>query len=363
MKVLLLRALREPATTASLSLPQWDLLIRQARHANLLGHLHDLLENATSVPEVARAHLLAGARLAERQQQSVRHEAQELAAALNAVGIRPVLLKGAAYVLADLNAARGRVFADVDLLVPHGQLPQAEAALMLAGWVSGEADAYNQRYYREWMHELPPMQHLQRGSVVDVHHTILPPTSRAHPDPAALVANARALQGWPGLAVLSSADMVLHSAAHLFHEGEGDNALRDLVDLRSLIAEFLAGDADFWHRLVEQAHRHHLCEVLALALRYLDRVLGVAVPAAVTHALSPYAGNMARRLLRDQMYGRIFTPLHSSTKDLLTPLAREALYIRAHWLRMPPGLLAQHLARKAWMRVSDAGEPLQAEQP
>jgi hypothetical protein len=25
------------------------------------------------------------------------------------------------------------------------------------------------------------------------------------------------------------------------------------------------------------------------------------------------------------------------------------VYIRAHWLRMPPGLLARHLATKAWM--------------
>jgi hypothetical protein len=30
------------------------------------------------------------------------------------------------------------------------------------------------------------------------------------------------------------------------------------------------------------------------------------------------------------------------------PLARRALYIRAHWLRMPPLMLARHLAIKAF---------------
>jgi hypothetical protein len=26
------------------------------------------------------------------------------------------------------------------------------------------------------------------------------------------------------------------------------------------------------------------------------------------------------------------------------------IYVRAHWLRMPPGLLAKHLSHKAWLR-------------
>ena len=34
----------------------------------------------------------------------------------------------------------------------------------------------------------------------------------------------------------------------------------------------------------------------------------------------------------------------------LSSLARGSLYIRAHWLRMPPLLLAQHLAVKALRR-------------
>jgi hypothetical protein len=34
----------------------------------------------------------------------------------------------------------------------------------------------------------------------------------------------------------------------------------------------------------------------------------------------------------------------------MTGLALFALYVRAHWLRMPPGMLARHLAVKAATR-------------
>ena len=42
----------------------------------------------------------------------------------------------------------------------------------------------------------------------------------------------------PGFAVLAPEDMVLHSATHLFNEGEFDRGLRDLNDLDLLLREF-----------------------------------------------------------------------------------------------------------------------------
>jgi len=50
--------------------------------------------------------------------------------------------------------------------------------LMLEGWVSGHRSAYDQRYYRKWMHEIPPMTHIRRQTVLDLHHNILPETAR-----------------------------------------------------------------------------------------------------------------------------------------------------------------------------------------
>ena len=65
------------------------------------------------------------------------------------------------------------------------------------------------------MHELPPMRHMVRQTVIDVHHAILPETARLKPDSAKLRAAALPLGGRKGLLVFSPADMVLHSATHL----------------------------------------------------------------------------------------------------------------------------------------------------
>jgi hypothetical protein len=106
---------------------------------------------------------------------------------------------------------------------------------MLHGWSSAKTSAYDQRYYRRWMHELPPLKHNSRQTVLDVHHAILPTTARLKPDSRKLLAAATPIAGRPDLAVLSPVDMVLHSAAHLFCNEDVGNSLRDLVDLDCLL--------------------------------------------------------------------------------------------------------------------------------
>ena len=334
----------------SLDAPRWDILIRQARHANLLARLAEDIAAAgrlQDVPEAPRRHLIAASHLARRQHHAVEHETDELRRALATAGLDVVLLKGAAYVLAGLPAARGRVFSDIDILVPREAIGQAESALMMHGWEGAQLSDYDQRYYRRWMHELPPMQHRFRGSALDVHHTILPPTARYHPDPAALLADSVEVAGWPGVRVLAPVDMVLHSATHLFHEGEADNALRDLSDLDRLLRHFAARSDQFWPQLLARAEAQQLTHPLWLALRYTRDLLGTPVPENVRTPLAQHAPGRWRRAPLDAMYHRVLRPQHASCTNAWTPLARSLLYIRGHWLRMPPHLLLVHLLRKA----------------
>ena len=222
--------LRQPWTWPCLSLRQWDRLLRLARSANLIGRLAEiaieqqLLERLP--PQVAR-HLLATSRLTAHQQQAIEWECSHLEKALQPLGLPIVLLKGAAYAMRGQQAARGRLFGDVDLLVPGEALNEVEAALMLHGWRIGNIDPYDERYYRRWMHELPPMVNHRRGTIVDVHHNILPLSSGRVPDAATLIDASVAIPG-RSLRTLSPRDMVIHSATHLFHEGELNNGLRDL---------------------------------------------------------------------------------------------------------------------------------------
>jgi len=348
---LLVNALRNPASVRALSLPECDVLLRQAASAKLTACLIGLFDDAqltSALPAPVRAHLDWSRPLMERHAGAVSFEIRCIQTALAGLDVPVLLLKGAAYSARALPAARGRLFSDVDILVPKERLPDVEAALMLHGWISHGHDAYDERYYREWMHEIPPMQHLRRHTVIDVHHAILPQTARARPDPAKLRAAAVNVPGMPGVQTLAPADMVLHSAVHLFYDGEFDNGLRDLVDLHRLLTQFGAMPG-FWDGLPARASEMQLARPLFYALRYSSALLGTAVPAPVVAATLAAAPHRVLLTLMDGLFLRGLQPAHASAGDRLSGLARGLLYLRGNWLRMPPLLLARHLFHKAFI--------------
>lgn len=347
---LTVKALLAPRAVVDLSLQDWDLLVRQARRANLLAKLALLLQDAgvlAQVPAAPRLHLEASLRIAQRQQQALRWEVECIREALADVPLPVLLLKGAAYAMAGLPLARGRMFADVDILVPRPLIARAESALTIHGWRGEDMDAYDQHYYRQWMHEIPPMRHVHRDTSIDVHHTLLPDTARIKVNTAALFEGVRQLPGQAGIEVLQPVDMLLHSASHLFHEGELDNGLRDLFDLDGLLREF-GGSPGFWAALVPRSVELGLERPLYYALRYTSLMLDAAVPAAVLAASAEAGAPPAAVLyLMDACYVRALQPMHSSCDRFGTWSARMALYVRSHWLRMPAHLLIFHLVRKA----------------
>jgi hypothetical protein len=327
----------------------WELAIRQGRRAGLLARLeahlrgNDLLG---AVPAAARAHLEAARLLGEKHQADVVREMRAIESALSPLSVPIILLKGAAYAAAGLPPATGRLFGDIDVLLPRDRLKEAEDLLARAGWNAAKSDAYDQRYYREWMHELPPLQHERRQTAIDVHHTIVPPTSRFAVESKRLRDAAIPLAGTESLAVLAPADMVLHSAVHLFTEGEFGRGLRDLCDLDALLRHFAAKDPHFWDDLAARAIGFSLQRAMHYALRFAAGILGTPVPERLlaVGAPAPLAEGVMDALLR-----RALRPAHPSCADRLTAPALFLLYIRGHYLRMPLGLLMPHLFRKAFV--------------
>jgi hypothetical protein len=252
---------------------------------------------------------------------------------------RWLLLKGAGYVAAGLPPGVGRRVADVDLLVPRSDLARVEQLLREHGWEFGELDPYDERYYREWMHELPPMMHRERKSIVDVHHAILPGTSRLHPASGRLFE--RAVPAGEVL-VLCPSHMVLHAAAHLFHDGEIAGAIRDLVDIDLLLRDF-ARDDSFWQDLLQEARALDLTRPAYYAVSYARRWFGTPVPDVVVRELRSWAPPAVVDRLMDTLVRRSI----ASSAGRASSLGVFALYVRSHWLRMPPLRLAIHLMRKA----------------
>jgi hypothetical protein len=327
----------------------WETLIRRAREADLLGTLAFRLHERGAlgrVPDAPRAHLVAARITCAAQEAAVRREAGELARALAPIGAPVVLLKGAAYLLAELPPSRGRLFSDIDILVPKHTLPAVESALMLAGFATTHHHPYDQRYYRRWMHELPPMQHVKRMTILDVHHTIVPESGRVHPDPARLFRAAIPLDGYDGFSVLCPLDMVLHSATHLFHNEELTHGLRDLVDIDALLGRF-GTDVHFWNGLIARATELDLARPLYYALRWTERLLATKVPAAATASVARYAPDRAVGALMDALLAPALRPTAARPS---TRWARRALYVRGHWLKMQMPLLAWHLTVKSLRR-------------
>ncbi|GAB3289816.1 nucleotidyltransferase family protein [Parahaliea aestuarii] len=349
--VLLVDLLRAPERAARLSPAEWDVVIPQARQSHLLASLAARLWAAGvsgQVPAEVARHLGSAVVLQRKQCQGLAHELDHLRPALAEAGEPVLLLKGAAYITAGLPPAAGRLMSDIDILVHTSALPAVERVLAGHGWSAGKIDPYNERYYRQWMHEIPPLGHRQRRSTLDVHHTILPPTSTGQIDAAALWR--QAVEASPGVMVLGPEDMVLHSAAHLFHEGEFGHGLRDLLDLDGLLRHFAGLEGpQFYARLLARAHSMGLERPLYYACLHAARVLETPLPAELIAALRPTGLAALKGPFMDFLFRRAFTPGHSSCRLPLTGFALFCLYVRSHYLRMPLRLLLPHLLRKACM--------------
>jgi len=349
---LIFAALRHPGRAAAFSASDWDLFLRVARNEGLLARIAIQLDQAgvsARIPAQAQDHMIAARAVASNHARMIRWEVDRIQFALRSIETPILLLKGAAYLLAVLPLAQGRLVSDVDILVPEDSLPKVETALLDAGWAALKLDPYDQRYYRRWMHELPPLRHRTRGTIVDVHHRILPQTSRLNPDPELLWKNSTVIAD-SRLRVLSPEDMLLHCAVHLFHDGDLNRGLRDLVDLHDMFEHF-GTTPQFWPGLTHRAELLGVVRPLFYALKYTKKFLGTTIPTDVLTTVESAAPPWPVKPLMNQLVSRALTPEHPDHPTTMTALARWMLYVRSHYLRMPLRLLIPHLLRKSFRKT------------
>jgi Uncharacterised nucleotidyltransferase len=324
--LLLARALSDPARVVGLAAGQWNALFAVARAEQLAGTLAHRIAGLP-LPEAAMRWVRDAMASAEQVRVAALWEAEMARRALAGAAYPIVLLKGTAYAAAGLSPSAGRAIGDLDILVPRDCIRDAEAALIAAGWEWVKPDPYDDAYYRQWMHELPPLIHRERDRMIDVHHTILPLTARRHPDAAALIADSIALGN--GLRMLSPADMLCHAAAHLIADGDMAGGMRNLWDIHCLLGEFGTDGVE------ARAVRHDLRAPMLRAARLAHRLYGTAIPEAWRGGHGAGDALFVQRLTARDHWGR------STRKPI-----QLAFYARSHWLRMPPAMLARHLWTK-----------------
>lgn len=353
-------ALDDPQALDGREPPELDLVLRLLRRAKLLGRAGWHLREAgrlEALPAPARDQLHSALAMVEARERLARWELDRIGRALAGAGVGPVvLMKGCAYLLAGLPNCRGRLFADVDLLVAEPSLETAENRLRECGWEGKPLTPYDDRYYRRWTHELPPLVHPEREIEVDLHHNVVMRTSRSRPDASLLLAAARPVAGSP-YSVMDPVDMVLHAMTHLFQGGEMDDALRELVDVGDLLEYFARTEPGFWERLWPRAEALDLARPAFYGLRYAASLLAKPIPREVLDASAAAAPPAAVVAAMDGLVPLALFPPHPDQPQLRTPIARLLLYVRSHWVRMPPMLLARHLAYKASLRLLPALSP------
>ena len=342
---LLLKLLSAPECAASYGVEEWDETIRFARYTHLLGHLYFLMDRQSllnKIPPRVKNICLGGQVYNSYFRLQARREMRHIAKQLKKHKIPVVLLKGGAYIEAQVGTYAGRRLSDIDLLVAKSDLPAAETMFSNGGWQYGDVNDYDQHYYRDWMHEVPPLIHQNRSMEVDLHHNIVPPVSRIKLDAAKLLEKASSIENSPFL-ILEAKDLILHSAVHLFFNDELRGGLRDLVDMHELCIQFSERN-DFWPELVERARELGLQRPLYYALSSLHRLLNTPIPDYVMDDILKERPGIFVDSLMKYLIQRLIAPDNVEKMD--APVVEWLLFVRSHWIRMPASMLIKHLTYK-----------------
>lgn len=339
---LLIQLYQQPELALQYSDLQWQSIILVLRHQQLLPRYAKRIQNAglfSQIPTYARHHFTNALILAERQRQQIVFEAMKLSPDIRKRSNYAVYLKGAAYVLADHPVGDGRICSDIDILVNKSALQSIEQDLCFEGWFSEEINDYDDKYYREWAHEIPPLQHHVRGTVIDVHHNIVPLVSGKAPDVDILIAQISETQA--GHQVLSPEAMTLHSAVHLFFNEDFKNGFRDLLDLHILMGN---GSEQYWKALLSLASDSGFELELFLACRYTQHFWDTPIPCDVDKKLSLKFPNDCK--LSDFIFERVLLPRHPLCSPDYPDLAEFLAWCRGHHKKMPMRVLMYHFSVK-----------------
>lgn len=186
-------------------------------------------------------HLAAIYTLSLERNRLLHRELMRMVRVLNALGIEPLLLKGALALLPDQPPeVAARLMGDLDVLAPTDAVSAAHQALQ---------DQWGYRpAYPDWRfanhHHVSPLIHADHGVKIELHRTILGgawdaalPTEEVWRDSQRLV--------WEGVIVRtpSHTHRVLHNLLHtLLQDGRAERGLLELRQLLDLVQFRASGD-------------------------------------------------------------------------------------------------------------------------
>ena len=147
----------------------WEEFLEQANdHAVLPSIVAALLKypDLVTSPEVS-ALLSTVSLLNGERNAAILEETKIVARRLNEIGIKPILLKGVAYLAIGVYPdAATRYLIDIDILLPHGDVAAGAQALLANGFAHDQGDAF-----ARFRHHHPPLRRPNSVSV-EIHHRL-----------------------------------------------------------------------------------------------------------------------------------------------------------------------------------------------
>ena len=261
----------------------WSALIAKASAEDVLASIsHEIAQvSRPTIPTDILSVVSAVNALNSNRNQTALAQSQQLAAALNLLGIHPIALKGLANILWGIYPTVGsRYIADVDILVPVDQVASAFSALRALGY-SAEIDNPLECVVG---HSYPPLTRPD-SLEIDLHRTTgLGICARFLPA-SELIAQSRPHQLENGAIVRlpSPEHLVIH---HIMHSQMHDHyrerikpSLRTLYDFFLLNRHF--GDKLDWHAIENHFRAHGQYATLALYLLEAENTMSVPPPIAL----------------------------------------------------------------------------------
>jgi Uncharacterised nucleotidyltransferase len=234
------------------------------------------LRRLDSLPDEERGYLALLYQLNGERNAALRRQVVELATALNRFGNRPVLLKGAAALFADVYGdPAARMIGDIDVLVPRLRLRAGLAAIEDLGYRIADRYPPGHHAYGEFMRS-------GDAGALDLH---VEPIDASYLLPADEM-RARAIPctaDGASFFVPAPTDRMLHNILHaqIHHRADfyrGLIRLRQLYD-GAMIASALAPSID-WSLIEARLRAHRLDTVLHAYLHAAHDLLGLPWPLA-----------------------------------------------------------------------------------
>jgi len=290
----------------------WDKLVQTAADETILSVMHDSLSGLGLAHELPAdvAHLFSTVKeLNLERNKRILADLKSISGLFNNVGIEPVVLKGAAYLLRGLYPDLStRYLADLDILLPESDFPAAIQILRSQGYLCQAAHPVETIIGNAY----PPLWR-PYSVEIDLHRSLALGVTKSLLSGSEVLGGS-VIQELDGvrLRVPSPEHLIIHhvvhSQIHDFYPQRIRPCLQNMHDMVLLQRRF-GSDID-WSAIENRFRRNRQYAALALYLKHVENTFGTASPLQIRMTGIMQLRWWRRMVLRKAPALRWFDPLY-----------------------------------------------------